>query len=212
LTEDEARPYIQKGMDYDRVKAQAEELRDYKDFVERTAKKYGMPVDQFRQEMEAAAEQTKIQALTDKGVPEDIAKEIVENREFREEVKAKETAAQAEARKQKEAAEFVKEYPGIKGEDIPQSVWKDVEQGIPLLYAYAKHDAATKSVKMAELEKRASVAAKNEESAASTPGSITGTVAGGQDFFSEEAVSAMSRDDVVKNYDKIMASRKHWKK
>lgn len=211
LTEAEAIPYIQKGMDYDRVKAQYESAAEEKKFVEKLAKKYGMPIDQFKREMETAADAASRADLMNQGIPEEIAKEIVENREFRKELKDKETHAQAENRKQREAADFIKEFPGVNAESIPKSVWADVDAGIPLVHAYSKYDRGNLASKIAELEKRHVVEAKNAESAAASPGSTSGASVPTTGVYSQEQVMSMTQREIADNYDKIVKSMKTWK-
>lgn len=212
LTIDEAVPYIQKGMDYDRVKSQYEEAAEDRKFVERLAKKYGMDAKTLKSELEAAAEQQRVQEFTSKGVPEDIAKEIVEAREFREQIREKETRAQSEARKAKEAADFLEAYPGVDPNSIPPDVWKDVNAGIPLVNAYAIHDNASLRARLAEMEKRLGVEAKNQESAAASTGSMSGAAPSVPGYISEEALQRMSSQEIAKNWDKVEASMKHWGK
>lgn len=211
LTIDEAVPYIQKGMDYDRVKSNYEKASEDSKFVERLAKKYGMDTSKLKQELEAAAEQQRISELTSQGVPEQLAQEIVEARQYKQERAEQETKAQAEARKAREAAAFVDEYPGVDPNTIPQSVWKDVNEGIPLVHAYARYENQMNRAKAAEVAKAEALAAKNKESASASTGSLAGAPPTSPDFFTAEKVQTMSADEINRNWDKIMASRKHWK-
>lgn len=41
---------------------------------------------------------------------------------------------------QTEVEQFMEVYPDVKGEDIPQEVWKEVEQGAELLTAYVLYE------------------------------------------------------------------------
>jgi hypothetical protein len=211
LTESEAIPYIQKGMDYDRVKSQYESAAEEKKFVEKLAKKYGMPIDQFKREMEASADAASRAELINQGIPEEIAKEIVENREFRKELKEKETLVQTENRKQREAADFVKEFPGVNAESIPKSVWADVDAGIPLVHAYARYDRGNLVSQLAEFNKQKVVEAKNAEAATASPGSTSGASVPTTASYTQEQVLNMTQREIADNYDKIMKSTKLWK-
>ncbi|MBQ9760137.1 MAG: hypothetical protein IJW16_02180 [Clostridia bacterium] len=64
----------------------------------------------------------------------------------------------------------------------------------------------------AEHEKRARErAAQTLANAKASPGSLTGAGSAENVFFTREQVRAMSREEIHKNYDKIMASMKKWK-
>ena len=73
--------------------------------------------------------------MLDRGIPDDIAKEIIETRELREHLKKqeeeinkyKEEQKSAE-QKQQEQIEFLKAYPDIKAEDIPVEVFESTKE------------------------------------------------------------------------------------
>ena len=211
VTEDEAIPLIQKGMDYDRVKTQSEQLMEDRKFIEGLAKEYGMDPATLKTELAKAAKATKLQELTAKGVPEDMAEEVIAARQYREELKARETQAQAEARRKEEAAAFLKEYPDVKPTDIPPSVWMDVENGVPLVHAYAKYENASLRAQMQKFAAVGAVAQQSAANAAAAPGAIGGAPAVENDFISQEAFLKMSDRESAANWDKIQKSMKHWK-
>ena len=210
VTEDEAVPLIQKGMDYDRVKAQSESLMEDRKYIEDLAREYGMDPKTLKEELAKAAKATKMQELTSKGIPDDVAEELIESRKFREEQKIKETQVQATERQTREAAEFLKEYPDVRATDIPQSVWTDVNNGIPLVHAYARHENSVLKAQMQKVSAVAAVQSKNAENASVAPGAIGGS-APSPDYISQEAFMLMSDKDIAKNWDKVSASRKRWK-
>jgi hypothetical protein len=211
VTEDEAVPLIQKGMDYDRVKAQSESLMQDRKYIEDLAKEYGMDPATLKTELAKAAKATKLQELTAKGIPDDMAEEILESRKFREQQKEKETQAQAAERQNREAAEFLKEYPSVKATDIPPSVWTDVNNGIPLIHAYAKHE---NSMLRAQVQKASAVDAIKEQSASNAtaaPGSISGASPDSSGYYTSDAVENMTQRQIADNYEKIVKSMNHWK-
>jgi hypothetical protein len=209
LTESEALPYIQKGMDYDRVKSQYEETKAEKQFIEKLAKKYGMEPAQFKKELETAAEEAQLTEFRQKGIPDDIAKEIVDNRAFRTEIKEKESKQAEEVRMKNEVAAFLAEYPEVKAESIPPSVWQDVDKGIPLTRAYAWYESKSSREEAAKKQK---IAETNQKNAESSTGGLTGNAAPQTDFISYERFETMTSQEVANNYAKIQKSMKHWKK
>lgn len=210
LTEAEAIPYIQKGMDYDRVKSQFESANTEKQFVENLAKKYGMPVAQFKQEMETAAESMRLGELTGKGIPEDMAKEFLEAREFRAAAKEKETEEASASKRKKDSEVFLQKFPTVTADKIPDSVWKDVADGVPLVHAYASYERDVLNGKLQEYEKAKVLENTNAEIAAASPGSTLGGSPNKPDYYTEERVNNMTTREIADNYDKIMSSRKHW--
>jgi len=208
---DELIALAQQGADYKRVKSQFEEANQEKQFVEKMAKNFGMSVEQYKRESEKAAEEAKRSELVSQGIPDELAKEIIESREFRKEAQTEKEKVAAKERRDREASEFLKEFPNVNAETIPKSVWDDVNAGIPLVHAYSRFDRTNLTLKMAELERKLSVNTQNETNAAASPGSTLGGGLASPDYYSEERVANMTTKEIADNYDKIYASRKHWK-
>lgn len=159
----------QKGMDYDRIRAALDEvkelgdvetLREYKEFLEELSN--GHPVSETIDAIRASA-------LEQQGVDHEVAMQRAklerERRQFeRERSKAKSTA-DALAKEQQEAdskqkwrdkciQDFVKEFPDVKPADVPKPVWDALQRGETLVSAY-------RGYRMKELEKQ--LAAKVQE-------------------------------------------------
>ena len=109
-----------------------------------------------------------------------------------------------ETEKMKEdIALFHRLFPEVKAKDIPEEVWERVEAGESLAASFALHFVQ----KMKEEEHIKSVNAANEKKA---PPRIRHDGAE-YDYFSPEAVKSMSRNEIKKNYDAILASMEKWK-
>ncbi|MBQ3075352.1 MAG: hypothetical protein IJC26_04720 [Clostridia bacterium] len=93
-------------------------------------------------------------------------------------------------------------FPEVKGEEIPQEVWDRVEQGESLAASYALF-----AVKKYRQEQR--VSRVNEENGKKAPPPVEGGDKEGE-YFSPEAVKNMSRNEIRKNYDKILSSMEKW--
>lgn len=100
----------------------------------------------------------------------------------------------------REYEEFRTLYPGVSLSDLPDGVWKDVKCGIPIAAAYAL--AEQRRQRLAE-----QADAVNRTNAARSSGSLSGT---DPEIFTSAEVRAMSRDEVRRNYQKIMNSMKKW--
>ncbi len=101
-----------------------------------------------------------------------------------------------------EIKRFCTVFPGVDAESIPESVWADVERGIPLAYAYALF-AAENSGGNAYAEE---VNERNSKYA--VPAFVEGADEG---EISMDEVDGMSASAVKKNFPRILRSISKWK-
>lgn len=162
LTEEEAIPLIQKGLNHDRILEQLNTLKadPRLTYFETLAKEQNMTTEQYIQSINDNIKSQKIQAIADsKGWDYDSAKEFYE---AKEKATVAETAniqqqkeqEQQKAKVEKENAEFLKVYPDVKVNDIPNEVWELVKEGLPLLSAYIKYENAQLQSKLKNLEQK----------------------------------------------------------
>ena len=100
-----------------------------------------------------------------------------------------------------EIGEFSELFPSVSLSSIPDSVWQSVKGGVPLAASYALYEKRT-AILLADAKQA------NEKNSALSTGPLGREVS--SDFFSADEVRAMSRDEVRKNYKKIMESMKKW--
>lgn len=151
-------------------------------------------------------EEQKLSEMLEKNIPEEYAKEMLENRKFREQFEAEQKAKQQKAQQEADLKDFITAFPNVKADDIPVEVWQANEKGIPLRYAYAEH-AYKQTIKAEELAKA------NAENAKSSTGSVNGDgVANDSDFISYDTYekNRANQSWVNKNFNKIMNSRAKW--
>jgi hypothetical protein len=162
LDEATARELAQKGLNYDKVqeRLQALESDPRLTLVEQLAQQQGMNVDEYVEAVRQYQEQAQLDALIQQNIPEEYAKEMLENRRFREQLQAEQQQKQQEAQQQQEFADFFKYFKESNGRDfvpetdqIPDSVWQANQQGIPLRYAYAEHENNQLRQQLATLKK-----------------------------------------------------------
>lgn len=154
IPETEAIPLIQKGMNYDKTIERLNQLQNDPrlSFVEELARENGMDVEQYLSEVRRYREQERVNQLVQQNIPEEYAREILENRKFREQF---ESEKQQEQRKKAEEAmyqEFFGAFPDVKPEEISTDTWQKVNAGIPLKYAFMEQrmNDMTSKVKMLE--------------------------------------------------------------
>lgn len=213
LDKEKAAELAQKGMNYDKVKEKLDSLENDPrlSFVEQQAKKYDMSTEQYLEAVRQAEEQEQLNDLVQKhGVTEELAKEMMESRKFRETYEnEKREREQAEQREQDYQA-FLETFPDAKPEDIPESVWQEVEQGKSLVDAYTRHENQQLKEQLEQLKEKQEIEKQNEENAESSTGSLTGKGEGKQPYFTREQVAKMSTEEVNKNWKTINESMKKW--
>ena len=209
LDREKAIEYAQKGLNYDKVHEQYENLKNDPrlSFVENQAKKHEMSVEQYLQAVEQEEVQRRIDAIAEKEQmsPELARKKYdIEQRELRQQ--QKEEAERKKEEDQKQYLEFLDEYPEIKYDTIPQEVWDMVNAGKHLVDAYARHE-------LQQLKKGIKIAEQNKKNAKVSTGSTKSDGATSKgDYINLETFEANKSNMswLTKNFDKITKSRAKW--
>ena len=123
-------------------------------------------------------------------------------RDGRKAAREKQRKSEREGLLAEDVKRFRRLFPKIGAESIPESVWKDMQRGIPLPYAYALY-AVTGEDDSSYAE---SVNARNSGQAA--PAVCEGDENG---EISQEEVESMSPSAVKKNFPRILKSLGKWK-
>jgi hypothetical protein len=158
---------------------------------------------EYQEALAKQEEEQKLSEMLKKYIPEEYAKEMIENRKFREQFESEQKAKQQQEQKQADMIDFIKEFPNVKPDDIPVEVWQANERGIPLRYVYAEH-AYKQAMKAEEIAKA------NAENAKSSTGSISGDGVANDGYFTKEQVSKMTSAEIARNYEKICESTGKW--
>lgn len=134
----------QKGMDYDRIKQQRDELKAdsatmkrYKDqdsFLKELAESSEITVEDLIEQTKARMLMSKDESLTEDEALKQVrgAKQAAEKKET---TKAEPTP---EERRQAMFANFMSAYPNVKADDIPKEVWEDAGRTFDLTGAYQR--------------------------------------------------------------------------
>lgn len=145
---DEAVPLIQKGMNYDKLQERLGQLETDPrlSFVEEMAKEQGMDVPEFLEAVKTAREDRQLQELVQNNIPEEYAREMLDNRKFREQLEQEKQQKAEEEKRNSEFTEFFEVFQQANDrnydpskDQIPQEVWDMHAQGTPLKYAYMQH-------------------------------------------------------------------------
>lgn len=193
---DEAVPLVQKGMNYDKLqeKLQSLESDPRLSFVEELAKEQGMDVNEYLEAVKQHREEQRLNELIQQNIPEDMAKEILENRKFREQMESERKQKTEEQKENEQYSEFLNYFKQANDRDfdsskdqIPPEVWETHQQGVPLKFAYMEHQNK-------QLAQQLKAVKQNENNKKKAPvGSVT----------SHGSTENASEDDFLKGFNSI---------
>lgn len=171
----------QKGLNYDKLQEKLNNLENSKamSYINNKAQELGMSVDEYmdqvenyEKEQEKQRQQEKLEDMIANGVPEDVAKEVIATSQLRKELQAEKNKLEQEKKlkedkesKDKEYADFIKEFPNVNADDIPKEVFEDA-QNSSLREAYMKYQ-------LEEQKKQIEILKKQNENKSSSVGSTT---------------------------------------
>ena len=142
LTQEQAIELAQKGMNYDKImdKLHQAENNVGMQYLNELAQRNGATIEELVNYWRVQEEQAQLNQLIQNNIPEEYAKEILENRKFREEQQRLQRENAAKERQNLEFNEFFNAFPNVKPEEIPNSVWEANNNGIPLKFAYMQYE------------------------------------------------------------------------
>lgn len=175
LTVEEAVTLAQKGLDYDKVRGERDELRNGRAnrIIGEYARENSMSVEQYLQFLEDG-QKTKMlnremDALSAKhpDAPEAVLREMAEMRIAAREKDAAAEAAEKKNRedseRQKPWADLLREFPEIrKAEDLPEDVLADIQSGLTPVDAMRRHQIKEKDREITELKAKLEAKEKNQ--------------------------------------------------
>lgn len=148
FTIEELKENAKKGLDYDRVNAEYEKLKNSPILaaVNELAKKRNMDPRELIGEFEKREREAKLAELVSGGVPHEAAERLCELEEA-------EKVRLAAERENKPFEEFVRLYPDVKAEDIDESVWQEFADTNDLAGAYARFENRQLKTKIEMMER-----------------------------------------------------------
>lgn len=217
FTQSEINEMIEKRITRERetiTKKTAQEARDSY-IAEQNYEWNGKPIKTEAEYKEALHEQELREKYSD--LPEDVQNELIESKKFRNEHKAKETAAEQRVREYEEKEkndailrDFVKEYPDVK--ELPQPVIDDMNNGANLLDAYARYENKTLKEQLAALKEGKEIEKQNADNELASTGSVRGQGEIKPARFTQEQIAKMSDAEMNKNWKAVNESLKAMKK
>lgn len=146
LSQEEAKEYAQKGMNYDRLQGKYDDLNSR---IDRLAKMNDLSVDEFLSKLDETQMEFMVSNELDSlkeqypDTAEEVLRELASNRikgniESRQNHEKAEAEAQKEAEAQRQITNFLREYPDVSPDNVDQKVFDYIDQGYTLLEAYEK--------------------------------------------------------------------------
>lgn len=171
---------FQKGMNYDNLKSKQEKsenavmnyISDVAKRMHMTPEQYIEKVKNYEQEQEQVKNQKAINEMVNNGVPEEIAREVIETKAIRQtlereraELAEQKRTLEKEKMKDKEYQEFLETYPDIEVDKIPEEVFINARNS-NLVSAYAQYENKLLKEKIKQIE-------QNNKNASSSPVTTT---------------------------------------
>lgn len=185
VSRDEMITLAQKGADYDRVKASAEQAKSDNTALREQVAEMSEAFDLLKSLAEHSKctvpellDAFRVNRYKGDGMSEETARERVAKEKVERELnalKAQQQAAQNKPdtdRAKRDVEEFRKLYPDVQlTEELVDSLVEDVQAGMSLTQAYQKKEAARKDEEIRTLKAELEAEKKNRENRASSPGS-----------------------------------------
>ena len=188
VTRDELVSMAQKGWDYDKVREERDQLRQYREeanpaleLVKAYAAKNNMSVPDYlnfcrvqelkAQGMDRLAAEQMVQFERERAELDKEKNELQQERQQRDEMQRR--AQQAQEARQRDIQNFWRAYPNIDPKTIPQEVWDAVKKGESLTNAYTMHENQRLQAEISALK-------QNEKNKRQSPGSLGGGISESQ--------------------------------
>ena len=173
VSREEAKTLAQKGLDYDRIRGERDAMQ--KDYAQ--LKKYENFLNELKGDfpsIDAMMTDTRARMLAEKegiSYADAVAKVGVMQQGAQPQ---QQTQAQPGQLKVPAVDQFVQKYPGVKAEEIPQTVWDEVKRTGDLVGAYENYqNTKVKDEKIKNLELEIETLRQNQKNAARSTGSAS---------------------------------------
>lgn len=159
----------QKGRDYDHVREDRDSMRGkygkYEGFLQKLADKAGVSIEE---QIDLTEAMWLMDEEAEKGNSLTEAEALLRVQRNRNAASEKQQEEKQPTKADEEVARFMREYPGVKYEDIPQEVWAEANQTGELVAAYRGYELKQLKAENEKLKQ----AAKNERNAQRSTGPL----------------------------------------
>lgn len=159
----------QKGRDYDHVREDRDSMRGkygkYEGFLQKLADKAGVSIEE---QIDLTEAMWLMDEEAEKGNSLTEAEALLRVQRNRNAASEQQKEEQKPTKADEEVTRFMREYPGVKYEDIPQEVWAEANQTGELVAAYRGYELKQLKAENEKLKQ----AAKNERNAQRSTGPL----------------------------------------
>lgn len=180
---DEAIKLAQMGKNYPKLQEKLQEMERFREFIQELGQEHGYDPIQYMDAVREQREQQMLDRLIQENIPEEYAREMLENRKFRQQYNEEQQKKVDEERKNKEYMEFFDYFRDANGRDfvpsqdiLPENVLANKD--MPLKFAYMMHENQ-------QLRQQIQTLKQNETNASKAPVSST-TAHGSTETASED--------------------------
>lgn len=179
-TRDEVTALAQKGMNYDRILQQRDQLQQYRTQHEgilgdltRISQLFGKDPAELLSGLEKnlLRQQGKTEAEAEAELRASRAERQIQAVQQREQAQQQKQDA-VRQRQEQDIQEFVRRYPNLDYKTIPQSVWNQVRQGSLLVDAYSRYEMDMLRAENQRLKQQDEARQQNEKNKANSLGSM----------------------------------------
>lgn len=186
ITEDELPTLYQKANNHDRMQAKLDKMNESQSRYAVLAKTLGYEnVDAMLDAAEKNWRDSEITRLTDEGVHEEVAADIVDRKFNKAKSEIEKATPQPQSQPQTperdfqaEAQELLTARPGLQHKTLPQEVFSAAAKGKTLLEAYTEYEARIAKAENAKLQKENKIMRQNAKASSKAP--VSGTKRGGK--------------------------------
>lgn len=186
VNREEAQALAQKGLDYDRIREERDELRSFREengaaiaLVQKYAQRNNMTIPEYLEfcrvqevmsEQNVTEDAARSQVALEKRELDLSRREAIQEEKERKESEAKQSEESEQERIRRDVNQFLADYPEVKPTEIPPEVFEIVQRdGSSLSLAYGKWLIAKQADELKALKAQASAREKS-------PGSLSGSL------------------------------------
>lgn len=170
--------------------------------IEELAEDEGKTPEEYLISLVKTANDSKMEKF--KSYPEDVAKQLVAAEKIKSESRRAKYERAEKENVTSQIAEFVKNFPGVSPEEVPEEVWNEVKKGISLSHAYALWKLNGESG--SDTDMASVINAENSSRSLPVENDRSEPLA-----YTMEDVEKMPSSAVKGNYKKILNSMRKWK-
>lgn len=166
---DEAKVLAQKGLDYDNIRSERDNFRSERDSAKAELERYKAFLEEVRGDqfssIDELIEDTRARVRAEKN-----------GTSYEEELAAQRNQrvvpqSEPESNGPSPVDIFLQKFPGVRAEDIPESVWAETRQTGDLAGAYEKYQKAQKEDEIKQLKDKIAVLEQNQKNKERSAGS-----------------------------------------